>query len=53
MIDNLPGERVDRESFTTPTTSSGLVRFSMGADDFMAQDPGNESMWFLPLISFK
>ena len=53
MIDNLPSERADRESFPTPTTSGGSVRFSMGANDFMAQDRGNESMWFLLVISFK
>ena len=58
VIDNLHAERVERESFPTPTTSGGFVRFSMGADDFMAQEPNNESMWLFPfcydiLISFK
>lgn len=46
MVDNLLAERADRESFPTPTTSGGFIRFSTGADDFMAQEPDNESMWF-------
>lgn len=43
MIDNLSAERVDRKSFPTPTTSGELAKFFLGADDFEAREPSNET----------
>lgn len=44
MIDDLLAEKVDRERFLTPISSDEFLRVSLEADDFMAQEPGKESM---------
>lgn len=45
MIDDLSAERIDRKRVPTPnTTGQGFIKFSLGADDFEAQEPVNESM---------
>ena len=45
VIDNLSAERIDRERVPTPnTTGQRFIKFSLGADDFEAREPVNESM---------
>lgn len=45
MIDYLSAERIDRKRVPIPnTTGQGFIKFSLGADDFEAQEPVNESM---------